>query len=172
MLAFILWYLTISIVGWLVFPLAYHLLPALADRGYALSRAIGWLLWGYIFWLLASLGVLRNDPGGILFALGILGAISIWAFLRSGWGQIRTWLFGKLKYLLITEIIFLITFAAWALVRASMPEAIGTEKPMELAFINAILNSPTFPPHDPWLSGYAISYYHFGYILTMQYQKK
>jgi YYY domain-containing protein len=37
---------------------------------------------------------------------------------------------------------------------------------MELAFINAILRSPTFPPRDPWLSGYAISYYYFGYVLT------
>ncbi len=37
---------------------------------------------------------------------------------------------------------------------------------MELAFINAILKSPTFPPNDPWLSGYAISYYYFGYVLT------
>ena len=37
---------------------------------------------------------------------------------------------------------------------------------MELAFINAILHSPTFPPHDPWLSGYAISYYYFGYVMV------
>jgi uncharacterized membrane protein len=35
---------------------------------------------------------------------------------------------------------------------------------MELAFLNAILSSDTFPPRDPWLSGYAISYYYFGYI--------
>src|SRR5512138_1152962 len=33
-------------------------------------------------------------------------------------------------------------------------------------FINAILRSPTFPPHDSWLSGYAISYYYFGYVMT------
>jgi uncharacterized membrane protein len=42
---------------------------------------------------------------------------------------------------------------------------------MELAFINAILNSPTFPPHDPWLSGYAISYYYFGYVLVAMLAK-
>ena len=45
-------------------------------------------------------------------------------------------------------------------------DAAGTEKPMELAFINAIMRSPTFPPSDPWLSGYAISYYYFGYVLV------
>ncbi len=37
---------------------------------------------------------------------------------------------------------------------------------MEVALINAIMHSPTFPPHDPWLSGYAISYYYFGYVMT------
>ena len=37
---------------------------------------------------------------------------------------------------------------------------------MEMAFINAILKSPEFPPHDPWLSGYGISYYYFGYVLS------
>jgi uncharacterized membrane protein len=37
---------------------------------------------------------------------------------------------------------------------------------MEIAFINAILRSETFPPLDPWLSGFAISYYYFGYVMT------
>ena len=66
------------------------------------------------------------------------------------------------------EVLFFLAFAAWAFVRASNPniETAGGEKTMELAFINAILRSPTFPPHDPWLSGYAISYYYFGYVMT------
>jgi uncharacterized membrane protein len=37
---------------------------------------------------------------------------------------------------------------------------------MELAFINSILRSATFPPSDPWLSGFAISYYYFGYVMV------
>ena len=55
-----------------------------------------------------------------------------------------------------------------AFVRASNPEVTtaGGEKWMEVAFINAIMHSPTFPPHDPWLSGYAISYYYFGYVMA------
>src|SRR5258708_25946123 len=36
---------------------------------------------------------------------------------------------------------------------------------MEMAFLSGIRRSATFPPHDPWMSGYAISYYHFGYII-------
>ena len=41
----------------------------------------------------------------------------------------------------------------------------GGEKYMEMAFLNGILNSPQFPPNDPWLSGFAISYYYFGYVM-------
>jgi YYY domain-containing protein len=44
-------------------------------------------------------------------------------------------------------------------------ETSGGEKWMEIAFINAVLRAPRFPPHDPWLSGFAISYYYLGYVI-------
>jgi len=81
------------------------------------------------------------------------------------------WLKSNKRLIITTEILFFAAFALLALFRAANPEALGTEKPMELAFINAIMRSPTFPPRDPWLSGYAISYYHFGYIITAMLAK-
>jgi len=165
MTSFLSWYLFITLLGWLTFPLAYRLFPALADRGYALSRAAGLLLWGFLFWWMASLGIVMNDLGGLLLALSILAGLSIWAilgqrdevveFVKRGW-----------KVILTTEVLFLLAFAFMAYVRSANPDILGTEKPMELAFINAILRSPTFPPRDPWLSGWSISYYYFGYVLT------
>src|SRR5260221_7794685 len=53
----------------------------------------------------------------------------------------------------------------WPTVGALTPGLVATEKQMEMAFLSAIRRSATFPPHDPWMSGYAISYYHFGYII-------
>lgn len=166
MFAFISWYIIITVTGWLTFPLAYRLMPAIADRGYGVSRALGLLLWGYITWLLASLGVLKFTEGGILLTLAMIFGVSLWATRSVDFHQIKNWIISQRKYILVVEALFLLAFGAWTIVRAANPEAMGTEKPMELAFINSILNSPDFPPHDPWLSGYAISYYYFGYVLV------
>jgi uncharacterized membrane protein len=154
------------LLGWLAFPIAYRLLPALKDRGFSASRTLGLLIWGYAFWLLASLGVLPFTGGGLLFALLLLIGASWWALRGINLQELSDWLRTQRRLLLVTEILFLVAFAGYALIRAANPDAVGTEKPMELAFINAILHSPTFPPHDPWLSGYAISYYYFGYVMT------
>ena len=79
MLSFLLWYLLSTLLGWLTFPLAYRLFPALADRGYTLSRAFGLLVWGYIFWLFASFDIAQNDIGGLLLGLLVLAGLSAWA---------------------------------------------------------------------------------------------
>jgi YYY domain-containing protein len=177
MTAFLSWYLILTLLGWLTFPLAHRLFPALGDRGYSLSRAAGLLIWGYIFWLLTSLGLTQNTIGGILFALLVLVGLSFSSFFFRDSGienhklEIVNWLKSNLRLILTVEVLFLVAFALLAFLRAGNPELDGTERPMELMFINAILRSPAFPPHDSWLSGYAISYYYFGYVLTAMLAK-
>ena len=172
MIHFLAWYLTLIILGALTFPLVYRLFPKFADRGYSFTRAAGMLIWGYAFWMLTSLGIAQNNIGGLMLGLAVLIALSLWASQRGeGLRDPLAWLKDNLKLVFTVEILFLLSFALIALLRAANPEALGTEKPMELAFINAILRSPTFPPRDPWLSGYAISYYHFGFIMTAMLAK-
>ncbi len=185
MLWFFSWYLTITLLGWLTFPLVFQLFPALADRGYSLSRAAGLLVWGYVFWLLTSLGLSQNDAGGLLLGLLILAGLSVWALrsidrrrqktddreLVNGLSTIVAWVKHNRRLIFSVEILFLLAFAFLAFARASNPELTSAEKPMELMFINSILRSPTFPPRDAWLSGYAISYYYFGYVLTAMLAK-
>jgi YYY domain-containing protein len=172
-LAFLSWYAIVTILGWLTFPLAYFLFPALADRGYSLSRVAGLLIWSYLFWIFTSLGLTQNTIGGILFALLALMAVSAWALSNVEYriSNIVSWLKSNLRLVITVEALFLIAFVFLAFLRAGNPELDGTERPMELMFINAILRSPTFPPHDSWLSGYAISYYYFGYVMTAMLAK-
>jgi YYY domain-containing protein len=164
MVDFLKWYLVISVLGWLTFPITFRFSPNLKDRGFAFSRAFGLLLWGYAFWLLGSFHVLQNDLAGQTVALAVLCGASIY-FAKQNWAGIKTWFKQNVTLILVIEAVFLVLFAGWTLVRAANPVVAGTEKPMEMAFINAILRSPSFPPNDPWLSGYAISYYYFGYVI-------
>ncbi|MEL7645925.1 MAG: DUF2298 domain-containing protein, partial [Anaerolineaceae bacterium] len=163
---FLKWYTLALVIGWLNLPLTYRLFKALPSRGFALSRPIGLLLWGYIFWLLTSFKLLNNDLAGQLSALLLLTILNLALLRRGGLKELSGWVRENRKLILWVEGLFLSAFALWALVRAANPAILGTEKPMELAFINAILRSPSFPPNDPWLSGYAISYYYFGYVLA------
>ncbi len=160
------WYLIISLLGWALFPLVYRLFPGLYDRGYTISRALGLLLWGYLFWLLSSLGVLVNNVGGYLFALLPLLVLSVLAWRKLPAGELVAWLKERRKTLLTAEVLFAAAFLFLLVMRGMDPAILGTEKPMELAFINAVMRSPSMPPYDPWLSGYAISYYYFGYVLV------
>lgn len=158
------WYLVLQLFGLAGLPLALRLFRHLPGRGYAFARPFGLLVGGWLLWLLSTFGWLPNTSGGILAALALLASGGIAWWLRSdGHARLPSW-----RHVVAVEGVLLVGFAGWSIVRAHMPwiETAGGEKWMEIAFLNAVLRSPRFPPHDPWLSGFAISYYYFGYVLV------
>ncbi len=167
-LAAVRWWLVLLIIGGLATPLLYVVLRPLPDRGYAFAKMAGLLLASYLFWLASSLGFLGNNLGGILIALLVVGGVSAWAYWRLEIGERRlgAWLRENKRQVIITELLFALVFFLWVWVRAQNPMIAATEKPMEFAFLNGVGRSPSFPPVDPWLSGYAISYYYFGYVMV------
>ena len=62
------------------------------------------------------------------------------------------------------EAVFLVAFAAMALLVAYSPDVWNTEKPMDMAFLNAANRADTFPPQDPWLAGADLNYYYLGHL--------
>ncbi|MBX3060070.1 MAG: hypothetical protein KF770_26740 [Anaerolineae bacterium] len=158
------WWLALLVLGTAVTPFTLHILHRLPDRGYAFAKLLGLLLTSYLFWLLGSVGLLGNNLGGILVGLLAVIGLSVWAW-QQGRAEITGWLQANWRYVLVVELLFLGIFLLWAWVRAQNPAIVATEKPMDFAFLNAIGRSPSFPPLDPWLSGYAISYYYFGYLM-------
>ncbi|MDX1688116.1 MAG: DUF2298 domain-containing protein [Candidatus Promineifilaceae bacterium] len=159
------WWAALMVLGAAALPLAFTLLRWLPDRGYAFVKMMGLLVVTYLFWLLGSLGFLANNVGSLVFCLVLFGAASAWVY-RRGDGGLRAWLRENGRYVVTAELVFAAVFFLWAWVRAQNPAITGTEKPMEFAFLNAAGRSRTFPPHDPWLSGFGISYYYFGYVMT------
>ena len=167
--SFFAWWGIIQIMGWLALPLCMRVFAWLPDRGYTASKAVGLMLSTYLLWLGASAGVMTNTLGGALTAILGVAALSAFAALPIVTsGEISQFLKDSRRMVISAEVLFLLAFAAWTLVRAYAPDKImsaGGEKWMEIAFLNGILNSPSFPPQDPWLSGFAISYYYFGYVM-------
>ncbi len=164
--AILTWYLVLQGFALAGVPLAWAWLRYLPSRGYAAAKALGLLLTGVVFWWGSILHIWHNTTAGVLTAAGIVLGLGLWA-MRAQWQELRHWWETKWRFVLTVELLFAGTLFAWAWVRAAQPqlETAGGEKWMEIAFLNAILRAPTMPPHDPWLSGYAISYYYLGYLL-------
>jgi YYY domain-containing protein len=162
----VVWYAMVQLVALAVLPLTLRVMRALPDRGYSLTKIMGILLVGVVYWLGFSYGLLRNERGGVWVALVAVAAAS-WLV---GWGDAVAWWRSlrqgeKLRALLATEIVFVVAFVGWSVVRAYDPNVDHTEQPMDLMFMDSIWASPTFPPQDAWLAGYGISYYYLGYWL-------
>lgn len=166
MLDFVKWLLFGLVLGWISTPLTWRVFKKLPSRAYYLAKPVGLLTWGFLYWLFVSLGLMKNNLASQLTVLLILILINGYLVYKIGWQSLWTWLRDNVKIIIWTELVFLVFFGFWAVVRASNPDIIHTEKFMEMAFINGILRSDTFPPLDPWLSGYGISYYYFGYVLS------
>ncbi len=162
------WLIIVELLGVVTFPLAFHVFPGLYDKGWGLSKTLGLLVLAYLVWLPASLRILPFAGWSVALMFAVLAAAgagvawlrreALWAFVRAKW-----------RPLLLCEILFLVTFLAFTYVRALDPDLWhiyrGGEKPMEIAFLDAILRSRYLPPYDPWFSGGYINYYYYGQYL-------
>lgn len=160
------WWALVTLAGVAALPLCMRLLGGLPDRGYTLSRAAGLLVVGFVYWLLATLGFVRNTTGGMVLAWVIVLVVALTVYLSGTRFDLRAWWRENRAVIITGELLFAVLFLGWAIVRAHQHGIVATEKPMELAFISATMRSETFPPNDPWMSGYAISYYYFGYVMA------
>ena len=110
MIDFLLWYFTFTVIGIISFPIVYRLLPFLADRGYSFSRIAGLLIWSYLFWVLASLGVLSNNvSGAFLSFLGVI-LMALISMRQNYLKEIKLWIKSEVNTILIIEILFLFAF--------------------------------------------------------------
>ena len=164
------WWLIIQALGLAVWPLAFRLFRWLPDRGYMFAKPLGLLIVSYLFWLLVSLRLLPNTivTAIIVFAGVIVG--NGWIYRREK-TSLLAWLREHRRLVISYELLLAIAVIGWAIFRAHAPDVVTSEKPMELAFLNAINRGATFPPPDPWLSGYNLTYYYFGYVMLSLLQR-
>jgi len=164
----LVWWLTLEVLGLAAWPVAGTVMRRLPDRGWAFSKALGLLLVGYGAWLV---GMLQLAPFGRFsnsaMLLGLAGGAA-WLLWRNGRAlgrELGRFLRDQARYWICAEVLFGLAFVAWAILRAYSPNIFGTEKFMDFAFLNSFTQGQSLPPHDPWLAGYSINYYYFGYTL-------
>ncbi len=161
MLAVLVWLVTVQALAIAVLPLTCRVFRALPDRCYGFSKLIGLLLIGYLAWLSSMLGFtdFTRPPST---AIVLVVAVACWWI----WGQeCRVGLAARWRIVLLLETAFLLALGAAILVRAYNGDIVGQEKFMDFALMNAFLSAPDLPAEDPWLAGFGMPYYHFGYLL-------
>lgn len=164
-----IWYVVLSVIGLVAAPVLWRLLPSLPDRGYAFSRTIGLLAVAWVAWWLASVGVMAWTRLSIVVSFGAV-AVVVGTVVRGHGRDWVHWLAANRRMVFFTEATFALAFAGFCVIRAYNPDlwhpARGGEKPMELAYLNAVIRTASFPPYDPWYAGGYLNYYYWGYVLV------
>ena len=168
------WLLVVELMYLAALPLALFLFRPLPDRGIVLARLLGILGTAYVAWLLASLGWMGFSRVSVLVGVLAMASMSA-AVLATRWREIRNFLRRNWRLLAIGEALFLVAFLAFVAVKAANPDLWhpfrGGEKPMDFAYLNAVLRSTYMPPYDPWFAGGYLNYYYWGQFVVATFIK-
>lgn len=163
------WWAVVALLGWAAWPFAFWIFRPLRDRGYFLSRALGWLLAAWLLWWLASFQLAINSVVNAWLALAVLAVFGL-AVMVLQWRSFGAFLRTRWPLLLFGELIFAVAYLFFIRLRMGNPDLwqpwFGGEKFMEFAMLNGVLRSPYFPPVDPHFAGGVINYYYFGLYLV------
>ncbi len=155
------WILAVEVLGLAVLPALRAFFGNRRDAA-LLSRPVGLALTGWLAWALSLVLPFGFSRGTILLALLVLVGVSLVSRRHTGKTPGPFWTVDETRAALYVWI----PTAVFVVVRAAVPEILGAEKFMDLAFFNSLLRGPDMPPVDPWMAGKTINYYYWGYLLA------
>jgi YYY domain-containing protein len=160
----LMWILTVEVLGLACLPLLRAFFENRRDAA-LLSRPVGLALVAYLGWALSLSKSLGFGRGTLLLALALIGIASffVWRSPRRTGATPKPLWGPEEKH---AALFFWLPTAVFMLIRAAVPEVLGAEKFMDLAFFNSLTRSGAMPPADPWMSGHTINYYYWGYLLA------
>lgn len=163
MIDFLRWLLVIEILGAAILPLTLWLFRWLPDRGYGFGKILGLLAITYVTWIVGNALPIAGPALLPTVILVVLGVIGWWLSAGSTLAELRE----MRRTVVVEECLFVGALVVWTLMRAYVfhPGISHTEQYMDLTFLQGSLRSASYPPYDPWMSGHAINYYYFGYLM-------
>ncbi|HEY3290004.1 MAG TPA: DUF2298 domain-containing protein, partial [Anaerolineae bacterium] len=149
-LAVFTWILLLEVLGVTVFPIIALVLTGrqtssnphpLLDGGYSFSKILALLIVAFVAWWLSSTKIAQYTALELWLVIILVALIGIVLFLRN---QVRLLEIVRFRWqvMLVSEIVFLIAFGLFLIVRSGNPDLwhpyMGGEKPMDFAFLNSI----------------------------------
>lgn len=150
--------LVLEAVGLAALPLAVVALGRFAGGwAAAFAKPVGFVALGWLVWAGGRAGVPNDTPLVVGACAGLaLAGLATWPLARRRGLEPRRWL--------AMEGLAVVAFLACALFNAFEPAVWGTEKPMDMAILATTIESPAYPPADPWLAGADLNYYYLGHL--------
>ena len=163
----VIWYFFAQLLSISVIPIINYSFRSLSDRDYILSKPLGLLINAFLIWFMTSLNIFNFSKSSIYLCLIIVIFFSLIMLLKQK-EMLLKFLKDKWKLILTFELLLLISFSLFLIIRSLNPDLWhpyrGGEKPMDFAYLNAIIRSTKMPPFDPWFSSGYLNYYYFGHI--------
>lgn len=157
----IIWILVIQSLSFAVLPFTAWIAPQAPDRGYSLSKLVGFFVFAATCWVFTVSGlVTANESIVKVVYIGIL-LVGWWGYREKflSWQDLKSIV---KRYALPVEGVFLGLTFVYLAIRFLNPEIFWGEKPMDLTFLGFFVRNHELPPQDPWAAGSPMSYYYVG----------
>jgi len=163
------WIGYLTLLSLVSFPITYQIFSRFDDKGYLFGKTIGLLTICFTAWILSSLRIVDFGESALWLAISLVSTISM-SIALSKYRDIFNYLRKEWAKILSLEALFLGLFLIFICIRMMNPDLWhpyrGGEKPMDLAYLNAIVKSTHMPPYDPWFSGGYLNYYYWGQFIV------
>ena len=116
----LLWLLAIESIGIVTFPIGFYLFPALKDHGFFIAKPLGLLIFGYLAWVISQANIVPINQLTLLI-LVVISLACFTVFVKINFSLLRSFLSDRWKFMLATELIFLLFFIAWTIYRVFDP---------------------------------------------------
>ncbi len=166
------WLVVMQLMALAILPVGLAVFRSLPDGGYLLAKALGILAVALVAWLLASLQLMAFSFWSVVAGVGLVAGASC-VTLGFTWRSFCSFFRERWRLIAICELVFIAAFLAFVVVRMANPDLWhqwqGGEKPMDTAYLNAVLKSSYMPPYDPWYAGGYLNYYYWGQFIVASF---